>query len=153
MTSARDHLGHQDDRIWGATTRRAPDAVMDPAISGPGDPRLVHGSPGPGLLHLQRTAGNAAVRSLVAPAVQRVVGIDELTSEVAPDAGAGAEAAAGPAADAGPVTSAGGTTTVSGTAIRLEAPMTSTDGVIRASTIIADSVVASNYTPGAGNVW
>jgi hypothetical protein len=31
--------------------------------------------------------------------------------------------------------------------------MTQTSGVIRAGTIIADSVVAASYSPGAGNVW
>jgi hypothetical protein len=31
--------------------------------------------------------------------------------------------------------------------------MTEAHGVLRADTIIADSVVASSYSPGAGNVW
>ncbi len=31
--------------------------------------------------------------------------------------------------------------------------MTQANGVLRADTIIADNVVASSYTPGAGNVW
>jgi hypothetical protein len=30
--------------------------------------------------------------------------------------------------------------------------MTQADGVLRASTIIADNVIASSYSPGAGNV-
>jgi hypothetical protein len=51
------------------------------------------------------------------------------------------------------VTSDGSTTTVSGGVINLQAPLTQTDGVIRAGTIIAENVVGSNYTPGAGNVW
>ena len=42
---------------------------------------------------------------------------------------------------------------MSGAAINLPAPMVSADGVLRVSTIIADSVVASSYTPGAGNLW
>ena len=37
--------------------------------------------------------------------------------------------------------------------INLDTPMTQTGGVIRAGTIIADSVVATSYSPGAGNVW
>ena len=37
--------------------------------------------------------------------------------------------------------------------IKLEAGMTSASGVVKCSTLIADSVVASSYTPGAGNIW
>ena len=37
--------------------------------------------------------------------------------------------------------------------MNVHAPLTNFDGVVRASTIIADSVVASSYTPGAGNIW
>jgi len=52
-----------------------------------------------------------------------------------------------------PVTSDGGTTTIHGSAVSIEAAMTEAHGVLRADTIIADSVVASSYSPGAGNVW
>jgi hypothetical protein len=102
-------------------------------------------------MHLQRTAGNAAVSALVAPAVQREVTIDEISTDVAtvPEP-AGDAGAAGPG---GPVTSDGGTTTITGGTINLEAGVTQTSGIIRAGTIIADNVVGSNYTPGAGNVW
>jgi hypothetical protein len=51
------------------------------------------------------------------------------------------------------VTSDGATTTIHGAAVNIEAASTRTPGVIQASTVIADSVVASSYTPGAGNVW
>ena len=37
--------------------------------------------------------------------------------------------------------------------IKLEAGMTSASGVVKCSTLIADSVVAASYTPGAGNIW
>ena len=98
---------------------------------------------------LQRSAGNAAVASLVAPrTVQREVQIDEMTTSIgdsdAATAGAGA---------AGPVTSDGATTTITGGAIHLDAPMTSTGGVLQADTVIANNIVASSYSPGAGNVW
>ena len=108
------------------------------------------------LASLQRSAGNRAVTSLLA--VQRApVQIDELAVRTSVGEGAGATAApvgagAG-SAGGGPVTSDGATTTVSGAAINLAAPMVSADGVLRASTIIADNVVASSYTPGAGNLW
>jgi hypothetical protein len=111
---------------------------------------------------LQRTAGNAAVASLVGrPAVQRAVEIDELSTSVTVDdtaaaqAGATGAGAAGatPAGAGGPVTSDGASTTISGAQITLDAAMTQANGVLRADTIIADNVVASSYTPGAGNVW
>jgi hypothetical protein len=153
MSSARNHLAHQDDRSPAGASVRARDRAPDPAVSRPGDPRLAHGNPAAGLLHLQRAAGNTAVNALVAPVVQRVVAIDEVTAEVGSATEPGADAGAVPEAEAGPVTSSGGATTVSGSTIRLDAPLTSTDGVIRASTLIADNVVASTYTPGAGNVW
>ena len=37
--------------------------------------------------------------------------------------------------------------------IKLEAAMTNASGVVKCTTLIADSVVASSYTPGAGNIW
>jgi hypothetical protein len=129
-----------------------------PALTTAADPRLAgHGAPAAGLLALQRSAGNAAVASLVGTAVpvQRAVTIDEMevTAEPAPTAqedGTGAGAGAG--ADQ-PVTSDGGTTTIHGAHVSIDAAMTEAHGVLRADTIIADSVVASSYTPGAGNVW
>jgi hypothetical protein len=37
--------------------------------------------------------------------------------------------------------------------LRNEAAMNENSGVVRCETLIATSVVASSYTPGAGNVW
>jgi hypothetical protein len=94
---------------------------------------------------LQRTAGNSAVASLFAAgrAVQR-----EGEGEIPPNP------FDTPAPTGGnPVSSDGATTTVSGSQIVLAAPMTTTDGVLRTSTLIADNVVASSYSPGAGNIW
>ena len=161
MSGARDHLDPSDDRSPAPGLHRAPETGHAAAIAGDADPRLTHGGAGAGLLHLQRTAGNAAVRSLVAPAVQREVTIDEVGIDMtnpydeAPAPGPAAEAPTAPAgaAGAGPVTSDGATTTISGGTINLEAGLTQTAGIIRAGTIIADNVVGSNYTPGAGNVW
>jgi hypothetical protein len=101
------------------------------------------------LLHLQRSAGNAAVSALVAPPVQREVSIDEVETTV--DSAPPGEAGTGPGA--GAVQSDGGTTTITGGVINLEAAVTQTDGIIRAGTIVVDNVVASSYTPGAGNQW
>ena len=37
--------------------------------------------------------------------------------------------------------------------IELEAGMAETSGVLKCDTLVANSVVASSYTPGAGNIW
>ena len=42
---------------------------------------------------------------------------------------------------------------VSAGMIQLQAGMVDAGGVVKCDTLIADSVVASSYTPGAGNVW
>lgn len=83
MSGARDHLDQHDDRPAAGAPRRAAGPEPAPAIAGPADPRLAHGGDaGDGLLHLQRTAGNAAVSSLLAPVVQRAIEIDEITTDV-----------------------------------------------------------------------
>ena len=42
---------------------------------------------------------------------------------------------------------------ITGPTVGVHSPMMQVDGIMRAQTVIADSVIASNYTPGAGNVW
>ena len=168
---------NQADERMIASRVHAPAPADGPAAAGAapvhgGDARLTHGhAAAAGLMALQRSAGNAAVAALVGerPPVQREVKIEEVSSSVetggtqptaqagATPAGAGgtqptAQAGATPG-PAGPVTSDGGTTTITGGHITLDTPITETAGVIRADTIIADNVIGSNYTPGAGNVW
>jgi len=148
MAGARDHRHEHDDQAQAGVTRRAAEPDRAPAIAGPGDPRMAHGGAQAGLLHLQRTAGNAAVASMVAPAVQRAVAIDEISTDVdtaAPDAAGDTTA--------GPESGDGGPTTISGSQITLDAPLVDAPGIVRANTIIADNVIASNYTPGAGNLF
>jgi hypothetical protein len=135
------------------------------------DPRLAHaGGAVGGLLALQRSAGNAAVSAMIGGEVpvQRAVEIDEIdvsTPDPAADAAdtpdpAGATGAAGATGSGGAVTSDGGTTTITGGVVNIDggqvnlnAAMTHASGVLQADTLIANSVVASSYTPGAGNVW
>jgi hypothetical protein len=50
------------------------------------------------------------------------------------------------------VSAAGGIVEADGAMIKLNAPVVETGGILRTSTLIADNIVASNYTPGAGNV-
>lgn len=48
----------------------------------------------------------------------------------------------------------GGTTVeISASMLRLLAAMTTASGVVQADTVITNSVVATSYTPGAGNIW
>lgn len=161
MSASHTHASQADvdlDPAGRATgSQRTGEADHAPApIIGGANPRLAGGVSAPGLLALQRSAGNAAVASLVAPrSVQRDVEIGEI--EVASGVADSAPAAPGTggtgAGAGGPVTSDGATTTITGGVINLDSAMTQTAGVIRAGTIIADSVVAASYSPGAGNVW
>lgn len=127
-----------------ATARVASGRSADTAVPRP--LRLGSAATPASVLNLQRLAGNAAV--------QRAVAIDEVSTTV-DTAGPAAPQEATGAAGAAPASLGDGSSPVSinGTSVGVHAPMMQVDGVVRASTIIADSVVASNYTPGAGNVW
>ena len=46
-----------------------------------------------------------------------------------------------------------GTVTVSAPMVRVEAGSAEVSGVLKCDTLIANSVVASSYTPGSGNIW
>ena len=132
-----------------------------------------------GLMRLQRSAGNRAVASLLAP-VQRWPSIDDardagsaiggaisgMGDTIATAAGsvAGAtdgDGGAGPSLPTGSeaadptATSLGGpgNTTINGNQIELAAPMVRAPGVLHVDTLIANNVVGSSYTPGAGNIW
>lgn len=106
------------------------------------------------VMDLQRMAGNqAVVQRLTAlgaiPAVQRVVEVGEV--EATPATGAGPE---GAGAGGGGGTEINDTTVrVNSGTIDLNAPIVRVSGIVQADTIVADSVVASSYTPGAGNIW
>jgi hypothetical protein len=154
MPGTRDHLDHIDEPGVRLATPRTADHEQAPAVAGRSDPRLAHpAASAASLMHLQQTVGNAAVSALMAPAVQRSVEIGKVDTNIesAPDAAPG-PAGTAPAAGS-PVTSDGGGTTITGPTITLDAAMTRANGVLRADTIIADTVVAANYTPGAGNLY
>jgi hypothetical protein len=42
---------------------------------------------------------------------------------------------------------------ISASMVTVDAGMTKFSGVVQADTLIANSVIASSYTPGAGNIW
>jgi hypothetical protein len=51
------------------------------------------------------------------------------------------------------VSFAGGNAEISVGGLTVSAGMSRFSGVVQADTVIANSVVASSYTPGAGNIW
>jgi hypothetical protein len=53
----------------------------------------------------------------------------------------------------GALTIEAATVRISAGTITFESGMTSASGVLRTDTLVATSVVASSYTPGAGNIW
>jgi uncharacterized protein involved in type VI secretion and phage assembly len=48
---------------------------------------------------------------------------------------------------------ASSTATIQGSTLKVEAGMSTFNGVIKCDTLIASSVIGSSYTPGAGNIW
>jgi len=52
----------------------------------------------------------------------------------------------------GTVSTDGGVVRVSGAMVQVDAPMTRVSGVLTTDTLIANTVVGSSYTPGAGNL-
>ena len=105
------------------------------------------------LIHsLQRQVGNRAV-------VERL-GVQRAGLE---DFGLGDPGFGGEGADGGAPTGAGsggGTQVISGDVIELNAgsivlnaPITRANGVVQSDALVTDSVIASSYTPGAGNVF
>lgn len=141
--------GLHPDRAAEATDRPS----LGPAAHGlAADRRLAMGAPAvPILRSLQRHAGNRAVVERLG--IQRVgpAGVEEVTAS---DSGAPAADTASPTADA----SGGDRRVISGSIIELDAgtiilnaPLTRADGVLQSDSVVTDTVIASAYTPGAGN--
>lgn len=151
----------RNDRVPGLPERPDPAAPSSARGSEPGrtaggalagDVRLsMRSSAAPILATLQRQAGNRAV-------VERLV--IQRIPDGAPDA-APTDAAAAPTGDA---TAAGGgaggnqvisgdTVEINASNIVLNAASTRVNGLLQSDTLVTDTVIASTYTPGAGNVW
>jgi hypothetical protein len=116
-----------------------------------GDARLsMRASAAPILATLQRHAGNRAV-------VERL-GIQRIP-DGAPE-GARADVGTGPTGDATAPGGAGGNQVISGDTVEinasnivLNAASTRVNGLLQSDTLVTDTVIASTYTPGAGNLW
>jgi hypothetical protein len=92
------------------------------------------------VLQMQKTRGNAFVMRQMAQRQH-----EEAPAE---DSAAPSQISGGGAS----VSTEGGIVNISGPLVNVSAPMITTNGVLRTTTLIADNVVASSYTPGAGNV-
>jgi hypothetical protein len=104
--------------------------------SGPGTRGLRQAA----VLQMQKTRGNAFVMRQMA----------QRQHEEAP-----AEESATPSqisSSGATVSTEGGMVNISGPIVTVDAPVINTSGILRTSTLIADNVVASSYTPGAGNL-
>jgi hypothetical protein len=98
---------------------------------------------------MQRARGNAYVARALGPEIDRQA---EQGSTPAPT---GSSAEAGPteiASGGNVVRVTPGGVEVSGGVVRVNAALSSFSGVLQADTLIANSVVSSSYTPGAGNI-
>ena len=92
------------------------------------------------VLQMQKTRGNAFVMRQMA----------QRQHEEAP-----AEESATPSqisAAGATVSTEGGLVNISGPMVTIDAPVINTTGMLRTTTLMADNVIASSYTPGAGNV-
>lgn len=99
------------------------------------------------ILQLQRSRGNSFVMRQVMPTLQRENGDEATTpSEIASDGSRVSTEGGGVNVDSA------GTVDVNGPMINLNGAVVEVAGVLRASTILADSVLSSTYSPGVGNV-
>jgi hypothetical protein len=134
----------------------SPTGALGGAVPGTfaGDARLsMRASAAPILATLQRQAGNRAV-------VQRL-GIQRIPNETA-EGTPGADVSPAPTGDAtGTGAGAGGgnqvisgdTVEINASSIVLNAASTRVNGLLQSDTLVTDTVIASTYTPGAGNIW
>lgn len=105
--------------------------------SGPGTSAMRQAA----VLQMQRTHGNAHVMRQLDSSIQR-------QDEEGGGAGPSAISSASSRVEAG-----GGGVEISGPTLKVHAGYTEVDGILKTGTLIADSVVSSSYTPGAGNIW
>jgi hypothetical protein len=94
------------------------------------------------ILQLQRSRGNNFVMRQAMPSAMRQE--DQAPAETT----APSEISSG----GNRVSTEGGVTIDSGGIVRINSAITQTSGILQAGTIIADNVIASSYTPGAGNI-
>ena len=99
------------------------------------------------ILQLQKSHGNAFVMRNVMPRLQRQ---DDHQAPAGAEEGGGLQEISNGGSI---VRVTPGTVEISGGIVNVDAAMTNVNGLLKTNTLMADSVVASSYTPGAGNIW
>lgn len=99
------------------------------------------------ILKLQQSHGNAFVMRHVMPQLQRQ---DDHQAPAGADQGGGLQEISNGGSI---VRVTPGTVEISGGIVNVNAAMTNVNGLLKTNTLMADSVIASSYTPGAGNIW
>jgi hypothetical protein len=92
------------------------------------------------VLQMQKTRGNAFVMRQMAQRQHEEAPADESATPSQISAGGAT------------VSTEGGIINISGPMVTVDAPVINTTGMLRTTTLMADNVIASSYTPGAGNV-
>jgi hypothetical protein len=96
---------------------------------------------------LQQERGNAYVQRLMSAASASrnpPAGVQRQEGEAPGPGGGGA---------GGPATLEGVTVDITGGIVTVHAPVTRVNGLLMADTVMTNTVIASTYSPGAGNVW
>ena len=142
-----------------ATAGTAPRHVLSNLPSEPGARALRQSA----VLQMQRERGNAYVAQLVQSQpnegpVQRAIEIGEVESTVeggspGPEATTGGPTPTEMTAGGSAVRVTPGGVEISGGMVNVDSAMARFSGAVQSDTVIANSVIATNYTPGAGNVW
>jgi len=99
---------------------------------------------------IQASRGNAFVqRALASPVLRQEEGAPSSPAPGPSETGAPTELSA----DGSVVRVGAGGVEIQGGMVNVDAAMTRVSGVLNTDTLVAQSVVSSSYTPGAGNVW
>jgi len=157
--------GQADQWAGQATGERAPTAgtasrhVLANLPAEPGARALRQSA----VLQMQQECGNAYVAQVVQSqpnegSVQRAIEIDEVESTVeggspGPEATAGGATPTEMTADGSTVRVTPGAVEISGGTVNVDSAMTRFSGAVQSDTLMANSVIASTYSPGAGNIW
>ena len=174
----RQRQAHESDPLWKADvgTRapaheaehagRRPDAAPAGPIDALPAAREARSLRQAAVLHMQRHRGNAFVQRQMDQAPEEEIPADQgpTESEPATQSDAGVQTPGTSAgnqiggdgssvrAEGGGVTIDGGQLTVSTGMVNLNSAGVTTSGVLRTPTLVADTVVATAYTPGVGNL-
>ena len=109
------------------------------------------------ILQMQRQYGNQAVQRMI----QRQEASEEMTLPSVPGTASTPGSSANSIGDGtATITAENGVVDITGAIINLNSAMVNVNaaytkhtGIDEADTIVANNVVAANYTPGAGNMW